>query len=451
MSASSAENATFTSDLTAEFHRLAAEYESRSGVGIQWVRIVGNRWEYRGGNTRAAGADRVAERISLGGSHGLVVYGWDRLGNEEKTKLRAAFEEIVLREAGSWPALTQDEILGYLRVADPSELFHRADEARRKYCGDEVHLRGIIEFSNHCKRDCCYCGLRKSNAGLPRYRMGRDEILETARSAQRLGYRTLVLQSGEDDGFPIGELCEIVAAVKREVDCVVTLSVGECSFEDYRALKQAGAERYLLKFETSNRELFRKLKPDSSFDARIQCLKDLEALGYQVGSGCMVGLPGQTVEDLAEDILLIARFDFDMAGLGPFIPHPQTPLGHAEKGTLDTVLRMVALARIVTRNTHLPATTATGSIHPQGRQRALQCGANVLMPNLTPTRYRALYEIYPHKICMTEKAEDCGACAGGMVLALERKIGEGYGHSLKGNFREQVRNSDADNINPCGK
>ncbi|OGW92439.1 MAG: [FeFe] hydrogenase H-cluster radical SAM maturase HydE, partial [Omnitrophica bacterium RIFCSPHIGHO2_12_FULL_44_12] len=312
-----------------------------------------------------------------------------------------------------------------------SDLFAEADRVRKQYCGDEVHLRAIIEFSNYCKRDCLYCGLRKSNGKLTRYRMTVDEIFCAARNAQSLGYQTIVLQSGEDDGFSTDELCGLVRKIKKELDLAITLSVGEKTYEEYRAMKEAGADRYLLKIETTNPELFKKLKPDSDLEKRSQCLENLKNLGFQVGSGVMVGLPGQTLEDLTDDICFFRESDFDMIGIGPFIPHPETPLNQAKKGELNLVLKVVALTRLATLNAHLPATTAIGTIDPAGRQKALMCGANIMMPNATPKQYRRFYEIYPNKICITENPNDCNSCIQNMLRSLGRKLGAGYGHSLK--------------------
>ena len=315
-----------------------------------------------------------------------------------------------------------------------TELIHlqaQATEQRRRWCGDEVFLRAIIEFSNYCRRNCLYCGLRKDNSKVSRYRMSKEEIIESAVFAGRLGYKTIVLQSGEDSAYSIDDLCRIVQQIKEKVDCAITLSVGERSFEDYRRLKLAGADRYLLKFETSNPVLFAKLKPDSSYRERLQCLRDLKELGYQVGSGIMVGLPGQSWQTIADDIRLMQELNLDMIGIGPFIAHPQTPLAQAENGSLENTLRTIAAVRIFTGNTHLPATTAIGTINPQGRQKALLFGANVIMSNLTPSKYRAKYEIYPNKICADENPSKCAVCAEGIACAVGRTINRGYGHSLK--------------------
>jgi len=319
---------------------------------------------------------------------------------------------------------------------DPQALYEEADRIRKEYCGDAVHKRAIIEFSNYCRRDCGYCGIRRGNSKLARYRMGGDEILAAAKVAAEFGYKTLVLQSGEDAHDTIDQLCDLIRGIKDQVDCAITMCVGEKTYEEYRAMRDAGADRYLLKFETSNRELFQKLKPDSSYDERITCLRWLRELDYQVGSGSMVGLPGQTPEMLADDILLMKEFDFDMIGIGPFIPHPDTPFQSVTGGSLAMTLKMVALARIMTQNTHLPATTAIGSIHPQGRQMALKCGANVIMPNFTPQKFRAHYQIYPNKICVNDRPSDCTVCVDLMIRSLGRSIATDFGHSLKRGGRE---------------
>jgi biotin synthase len=425
---------TSTFDCPTEFLEFSGRVEKQKNITLHLARIVGKRWEYVAGKTRGPGLDSVAERIKLGDSFGLVAYGWDRLRPSEKEELLREVRSALGftgQGAAAEEDLGREEILAYLREDDDGPLFERADLVRRRFCGEEVHLRGIIEFSNYCGRNCFYCGLRKDHEALGRYRMSPEEILETAKGAGRLGYKTVVLQSGEDEDYPLDRLCEIVRRIKGEVDCAVTLSLGEKTLEEYRRLREAGADRYLLKFETSNRRLFSMLRPGESFENRLRCLRDLRDLGFQVGSGWMVGLPGQTDEDLAEDVLLAKRFDFDMIGIGPFIPHPGTPLRNSSGGTILRVLKLVAITRIAVKNAHMPATTATGSIDPQGRQKALRCGANVIMPNLTPQKYRRFYEIYPNKICVAERPEDCGACVRSMVLACGRGIGTGYGHSLK--------------------
>lgn len=328
--------------------------------------------------------------------------------------------------------MNKEELIAALsKDKDPAGLFALADKVRRENVGDGVHLRGLIEFSNHCRRRCYYCGIRAVSPKARRYRLSADQVLACARTAVKLNYKTVVLQSGEDPGRGIGELAALVEGVKAETGLAVTLSVGERSKEDYKTLRAAGADRFLLRFETSDRRLFSLLKPDSDFDQRFRCLAWLKEAGFQVGSGVMTGLPGQSRESMAEDILLFKSLELDMVGIGPFIASPETPLGGAENGTLETALRMVALTRIVTKNTHIPATTAMGTLDPRGRQKALNCGANVLMPNLTPTEYRADYSLYPGKICVDEAPEKCAGCVDAMLAGLGRERAGGFGHSLR--------------------
>lgn len=328
--------------------------------------------------------------------------------------------------------MERDEILKWLSPdRDPADLYALADRTRREAVGDAVHLRGLIEFSNYCSRRCYYCGIRAGNTKVRRYRLTPGQILECARTAQRLGYGTVVMQSGEDPHWGPRALADIVEEVKQETGLAITLSVGEHSKEDYKLLRAAGADRFLLRFETSDRRLFSMLKPDSDYDNRFRCLRWLKEAGFQVGSGVMAGLPGQSAESMADDILLFKELDLDMVGIGPFIANPDTPMAGAESGTLDLGLRMVALTRILTVNAHIPATTAMGSIDPQGRQKALRCGANVLMPNISPTEHRPDYQLYPGKICTNEAPEQCAGCVDAMLKSLGRTRAAGFGHSLK--------------------
>ena len=327
--------------------------------------------------------------------------------------------------------MTRTEIIKALNSTDTESLFYEANRVRREYMGNGVHLRGLIEFSNVCGRDCLYCGIRRSNRDVFRYKMPVDDIFETAVEAKKLGYKSLVLQSGENCQYPLTEMCNIISRIKDELGLAITLSIGEKTRDEYAALKEAGADRYLLRFVTSAQEIFHQLRPGSSFENRIRCLKWLRELGFQVGSGIMVGLPGQTIEMIADDILLMNILDLDMIGIGPFIPDPHTPLKDAQGGSLELTLKTLALIRITTKNTHLPATTAMGSIDPQGRQKALGAGANVLMPNVTPSKYRKHYQLYPNKICIKDKPGDCSLCIAGMVAMLDRTIAIDAGHSLK--------------------
>lgn len=323
------------------------------------------------------------------------------------------------------------DIIKWLKADDPSMLFAMADDIRKKYFKDEVHIRGIIEFSNYCNKNCLYCGLRRDNKKIQRYRISESEIISAAAKAGKLGYKTILLQSGEDKGYDINVLCGIIKKIKSGIDCAVTLSLGEKSFSEYEKLKDAGADRYLLRFETSSREIFEKLKPDSSYENRLSCIKNLKLAGFQVGSGFMVGLPGQVIEVLADDILLLRDLDVDMVGIGPFLPHHNTPLGLSATGTLDMTLRVLAVIRIIMPDVHIPATTAMGTVEKGGREKALQCGANVIMPNVTPTKYRKHYEIYPNKICIDEAPSDCRACIDGMLKSLGKTISSNRGDSIK--------------------
>lgn len=330
--------------------------------------------------------------------------------------------------------LFKEEIIAILDEENPDqvgELYREADRTRKEFMGDEVHIRGIIEFSNYCRKDCLYCGLRKSNDQLFRYRMTLEGIFEAAREAKRLDFKTVVLQSGEDPAYTPEDLCTLVRRMKRELNLAITLCIGERTFEEYKMFKDAGADRYLLKFETSSPSLFKRLKPDSNYAERFRCLEWLRELGYQVGSGNIVGLPGQTTKDLAEDILLFKELDLDMIGIGPFIPHPNTPLSETPPRELSQTLKVVAVTRLVTRNAHIPATTAVGTIDPTGRQKALRCGANVVMPNATPREFRRHYQIYPNKICVNESPSNCRYCIEGMVASLGRRIGSGFGGTMK--------------------
>lgn len=330
--------------------------------------------------------------------------------------------------------MNRQDLIAQLTETRPEALralYARADDVRRREMGDAIHLRGLIEFSNYCRRNCHYCGLRADNGGVTRYWMPEAEIFETARRAAAKDIGTVVLQSGEDGGYTLDGLCALVCRIKSELGMAVTLSIGERPKEELEALREAGADRYLLRFETSDRGLFKKIKPDSVYEERFRCLEDLRRVGFQVGSGIMVGLPGQTVETLADDILMFKALELDMIGVGPFIAHPDTPLGEELSGTLEMTLKVVALTRLLTRNAHIPATTAMGSIDPQGREKALQCGANILMPNLTPARYRLHYQIYPNKICLFESDERCAPCAAKIVTSVGRTVAPGPGHSLK--------------------
>ena len=274
-------------------------------------------------------------------------------------------------------------------------LFAEADRIRKQYVGDDVHLRGLIEFSNICKCSCKYCGLRFQNKNVERYRLSKDEIITLAKNAVDSGYKTIVLQSGEDSYYSTNLMCEIIKDIKA-TDTALTLSIGERSTDDYRKFRDYGADRYLIRIETTDRNLYKKLHPNMDFDNRMRCLKDLKKLGFETGSGCLVGLPGQTVESLAGDILFFKEINADMIGIGPFIPHPGTPLKDCNTGNFYLALKVMAICRILLKNINIPATTAMETLNPNGRIIALQSGANVIMPNVTAIEYRTKYEIYPN-------------------------------------------------------
>lgn len=351
--------------------------------------------------------------------------------------------------------LKRFEILNWLREDNPArltELYSLADQTRRSNVGDDVHLRGLIELSNHCVRQCTYCGLRGPNHQLPRYRMEAHEVLACARQAMAFGYGTVVLQAGEDPGIERNWLTELITQIKAiqpvaggpsTQPLAITLSLGERSTDDLAAWKAAGADRYLLRFETSNRKLFEHIHPslpDKASD-RIAILRQLRQLGYEVGSGVMIGIPGQSYEDLADDIITFHQLGLDMIGVGPFLPHPQTPLGmncQAEALDLtrqvpnseDMTYKMLALTRLTCPRANIPSTTALATLNrQQGRELGLMRGANIVMPNLTPIRYRAMYEIYPDKACVNETADQCQLCLAGRVASIGRGIGKGRGDS----------------------
>ncbi len=322
---------------------------------------------------------------------------------------------------------SRKEIIDILKDDSQNEwLFSQANDLRKKYVGDEVHLRGLIEFSNICKSNCKYCGLRCENKKVERYRLSKEKIIFLAQNAVELGYKTIVLQSGEDTYFTKYILCEIINEIKN-LDVALTLSIGERSFEDYKAFREAGADRYLIRIETTDKNLYTQMHPYMDFDNRIRCLKDLKNLGYEVGTGCLVGLPGQTIESLADDILFFKEIDADMIGIGPFISHPDTPLKDSENGNFTLALKVMALTRILLKNVNIPATTAMETLNPNGRIIALQSGANVVMPNVTEQEYRPKYEIYPDKVCMNEAPSHCRKCIEAKIKSIGRYVSEAYG------------------------
>lgn len=305
-------------------------------------------------------------------------------------------------------------------------LFSLADKTRKEYVGDEVHLRGLIEFSNICKRQCKYCGLRCEDKFIDRYRISKENIISYAEHAVNMGYKTIVLQSGEDEYYNTDLMCEIIEGIKK-LGVALTLSIGEKTYEEYKAFKEAGADRYLIRIETTDKTLYNQMHPNMDFDNRVRCLDDLGRLGYEVGTGCLVGLPNQTIESLADDILFFKEINADMVGIGPFIPHPHTPLKDSATGSFTLALKVMALTRILLKDINIPATTAMETLNPNGRIIALQSGANVVMPNVTTTEYRAKYEIYPNKICINENPDKCKGCISAKIQSIGRSVSTSFG------------------------
>ena len=323
--------------------------------------------------------------------------------------------------------MNKQELIDILSDSSKNEwVFKEADRIRKENVGDEVHLRGLIEFSNICRCGCKYCGLRSANKEVERYRILKDDILKTAKNAINLGYRTLVLQSGEDEYYDTDKMVEIIRELKK-FDVALTLSIGEKTYDEYKAFKEAGADRYLLRIETTDENLYKDMHPHASFENRKRCLFNLKSLGFETGTGCLVGLPNQTIESLANDILFFKELDADMVGIGPFIPHEQTPLAETEKGDFWLSLKVMALTRINLPDINIPATTAMETLNPQGRIIALNSGANVVMPNVTSTEYRAKYEIYPGKICINDRPEKCRGCIEGKIKLIGRTISQEKG------------------------
>jgi biotin synthase len=381
--------------------------------------------------------------------------GREKLGTVPQSAcVKRARGTVGTSGAGQSPfSLTREEILAWVKEEEGWKLdflWEDADRVRREHVGDEVHLRGLIELSNYCRRDCLYCGIRASRR-IERYRMTEDEVMDCARTAQKLGYGTVVLQSGEDLGLTSDFITALVRRIRTETPLAVTLSLGERSREELEQWRTAGADRYLLKHETSDPELFRRIHPDCGTEVsdRVALLKAAHEMGYEVGSGAMVGIPGQSYESLADDIMLFRDLDLEMIGCGPFVPHPDTPLGNPQSAicnlksemagprtqvpATDTMTtKVVALTRLVCSDANIPSTTALATVNREhGRELGLERGANVWMPNLTPLKYRALYEIYPGKAAVIDTAEQFHA----NLLATLQRIGRVPGKGPGGRAR----------------
>ncbi|PRR78900.1 Biotin synthase [Clostridium liquoris] len=342
------------------------------------------------------------------------------------------YKEII-DKAALGEVLSQDEMVILLKLNENevSYLFNEAKEITEEYCGNKVQIRAIIEFSSFCRCACAYCGLNSYNCNIKRYRMPLEEIINTAREAYIAGYKTIVLQSGEDLWYTKEKICYLIKQIKSIGDIAITLSIGERDFEEYKAFKEAGADRFLIKHETADEDLYNRLHPHSSFKNRIKCLKNLKELGYQVGSGFMIGLPGQSYETIAKDIMLLKELQVDMAGIGPFIPHPETKLKKYKKGDTFLTLKVLALSRLILKNTHLPATTSLGVINSTHKGIAFSCGANVIMQKVEPYKYRRLYEIYPNKAKEEKTIKQERKELEDYILNIDKKISLNRGDSFK--------------------
>ncbi|MBS5937246.1 [FeFe] hydrogenase H-cluster radical SAM maturase HydE [Clostridium sp.] len=329
-------------------------------------------------------------------------------------KVKEIIDKLYLENNASFEELLF--LLDNLTPTDKVYLVEKAHETRMKTYGNTVYMRGLIEFTNICKKNCIYCGIRRENKQADRYRLTLEDILECVEIGDRLGYKTYVLQGGEDDYFTDERMIEIIRAIKEKFpNNAITLSLGERSYESYKKMFEAGADRYLLRHETATKELYESLHPGASFEERRECLNNLKEIGYQVGAGFMVGLPNQTNSDLVNDLLFVKEFEPHMCGIGPFIPHKDTPLKDEKGGTLEMTTTMLAIIRLLLPNVLLPSTTALGSIDPVGREKGLKAGGNVVMPNLSPTSVREKYSLYDGKICTGDEAAECRKCIEGRI------------------------------------
>jgi len=304
------------------------------------------------------------------------------------------------------------ELLSNLTEEDSQFLHERARITAKEHFDNKIYTRGLIEFTNYCKNDCYYCGIRRSNRCVERYRLTEEEILDCCQQGYELGFRTFVLQGGEDGSYSDADIVLIVQKIKNAFpDCAITLSIGEKSYESYLAYYNAGADRYLLRHETATEEHYQKLHPANlSLANRKRCLMNLKDIGYQVGAGFMVGSPYQTMEHIVEDLKFLKELSPEMIGIGPFLPHHETPFADQAKGTMEQTLNLISIVRLMLPNSLIPATTALGTVNPNGREQGILAGANVVMPNLSPTIVRKNYQLYDNKICTGDEAAECRSC-----------------------------------------
>lgn len=317
-------------------------------------------------------------------------------------------------------------------------LFSLARNNSERYFDKEIYIRGLIEFTNYCKNDCYYCGIRRGNKNASRYRLTKEEIMSCCKTGHDLGFRTFVLQGGEDPAFTDEIMEDIIKTIREDYpDCAITLSIGEKTYEQYLKFFKAGADRYLLRHETANEKHYSMLHPESlSLENRKECLRNLKKIGYQVGTGFMVGSPYQTSAHLAEDLQFIKELSPQMVGIGPFIPHKETPFADFPAGSIDLTLFLIGLLRLMLPNALLPSTTALGTLDPKGREKGILSGSNVLMPNLSPVGVRKKYELYNNKICTGEEAAECNVCLRKRVSSIGYEIVE-----KRGDFQEDIINA----------
>lgn len=327
------------------------------------------------------------------------------------------------------PPWSEAKCIAWLQGYDDQTLFQTADAVRRQVFGEEVYIRGVIEFTNYCRNRCLYCGLRAPNRKVRRYRLGIEEILTVASRAVEFGIHTIVLQGGEDPAYRPEEIADLIKTIRERYDVAITLSLGEQSAATYRLWREAGADRYLLRMETWSQELYQRLRPGRQWQKRLECLQILRKLNYEVGSGFMVGLPGESLADLANSIMGLTRLDLDMIGIGPYLVHPETPLRHATNGSLELTLRTLALVRILNPLANMPSTSAMECARPGGRLRGLQVGMNVIMPSLTPENVKELYRIYPGKNAQSDSVEHSVAAVQQMIAAAGYRWSDSIGMS----------------------
>lgn len=323
------------------------------------------------------------------------------------------------------------QLLDNMTEEDKNYLHSRANDLRLHHYGNKVFMRGLIEFTNYCKNDCVYCGIRRSNDHADRYRLTKDIILKCCEEGYRLGYRTFVLQGGEDAYYSDESIVDLVSTIKEcYSDCAITLSIGEKSYDSYKKYYDAGVDRYLLRHETNSRDLYNTLHPNMSYDKRIQCLYMLKEIGFQVGAGFMVGLPNQTTEDYINDLIFLKELNPHMVGIGPFIPQKDTPLSKEKSGTVEMTCIMLSIVRLLLPKVLLPATTALGSLNNKGRELGLKAGANVVMPNLSPTNVRDKYALYDGKICTGDEAAHCRKCIENRIESVGYSVDMSIGNHL---------------------